>query len=135
MDEPLLYRLAVALGIGVIVGLERGWKTRDQHGGRRPAGIRTFTLAALFGGVLAAISTPDRYALLAAGALVLGALVIVGYFITARDNHDFGMTTELALLTTYGLGAIAVRGAPFEAGCRFSRRPSAPGWRGRFVEG
>ena len=115
MDEPLLYRLAVALGIGVIVGLERGWKTRDQHGGRRPAGIRTFTLAALFGGVLAAISTPDRYALLAAGALVLGALVIVGYFITARDNHDFGMTTELALLTTYGLGAIAVRGAPFEA--------------------
>jgi uncharacterized membrane protein (DUF4010 family) len=115
MDEPLLYRLAVALGIGVIVGIERGWKTRDQHGGRRPAGIRTFTLAALFGGVLAAISTPDRYALLAAGALVLGALVIVGYFITARESRDFGMTTELALLTTYGLGAVAVRGAPFDA--------------------
>ena len=115
MDEPLLYRLAVALGIGVIVGLERGWKTREQHGGRRPAGIRTFTLAALFGGVLAAISTPDRYLILAAGTLALGTLVVVAYVMTSRESRDFGMTTELALLTTYALGAIAVRGAPFEA--------------------
>ncbi len=115
MDEPLLYRLGVALGIGVIVGLERGWNTRAQHAGMRPAGIRTFTLASLFGGALAAMSPPDGYALLAAGTLAVGALVVASYFVTARENRDFGLTTELALLTTYGLGAIAVRGAPFEA--------------------
>ena len=115
MNEPLIYRLAIALGIGLIVGLERGWKTRDQHAGQRLAGVRTFSLAALLGGVLAAIATPDRYVVLAAGALVIGALVLAGYLISVRETRDFGMTTELALLTTFSLGAVTVLGAPFEA--------------------
>jgi uncharacterized membrane protein (DUF4010 family) len=116
MDEALWHRLAVALGIGLIVGLERGWKTRDQHGGQRLAGFRTFALAGLFGGVLAALSLPDRFVVLAAGTLVVGALVVGGYLISVREQHDFGMTTELAMLATFGLGAVAVLGAPFEAG-------------------
>ncbi len=116
MDEALWHRLGVALGIGLIVGLERGWKTRTQHGGQRLAGFRTFALAGLFGGVLAALSLPDRFVVLAAGILVVGALVIGGYLISVREQHDFGMTTELAMLATFGLGAVAVLGAPFEAG-------------------
>jgi uncharacterized membrane protein (DUF4010 family) len=115
MNEPLIYRLAVALGIGLIVGLERGWKTRDQHAGQRLAGVRTFSLAALLGGALAAVATPDRYVVLAAGALTVGALVITGYLISVRESRDFGMTTELALLATFTLGALCVLGAPFEA--------------------
>jgi uncharacterized membrane protein (DUF4010 family) len=115
MDATLWHRLAVALGIGLIVGLERGWKTRDQHGGQRLAGLRTFTLTALCGGVLAALSLPDRFAVLAAGTLVVGALVVGGYIISAREQRDFGMTTELAMLTTFALGAIAVLGATAEA--------------------
>lgn len=115
MNEPLVYRLAIALGIGLIVGLERGWKTRDQHAGQRLAGVRTFSLAALLGGALAAAATPDRYLVLAAGALTVGGLVIAGYLISVRESRDFGMTTELALLTTFTLGAVSVLGAPFEA--------------------
>ena len=115
MNEPLIYRLAIALGIGLIVGLERGWKTRDQHAGQRLAGVRTFSLAALLGGALAAAATPDRYLVLAAGALTVGGLVIAGYLISVRESRDFGMTTELALLTTFTLGAVSVLGAPFEA--------------------
>jgi uncharacterized membrane protein (DUF4010 family) len=115
MDEALWHRLAVALGIGLIVGLERGWKTREQHGGQRLAGLRTFTVTALCGGVLAALSLPDRFAVLAAGTLVVGALIVAGYLITAREQRDFGMTTELAMLTTFALGAVAVLGAPIEA--------------------
>ena len=115
MGEPLIYRLAIALGIGLIVGLERGWKTRDQHAGQRLAGVRTFSLTALLGGALAAIATPDRYVVLAAGALAVGALVVTGYLISVRESRDFGMTTELALLTTFALGAVSVVGAPFEA--------------------
>ncbi len=115
MDEPLIYRLGIALGIGFIVGLERGWKTRDQHAGQRLAGLRTFSLAALFGGALAAAAGPDRPAIVAAGALVVGALVIAGYLVSVRESRDFGMTTELAMLTTFALGALAVLGAPFEA--------------------
>jgi uncharacterized membrane protein (DUF4010 family) len=115
MEEALWHRLAVALGIGLIVGLERGWKTREQHKGQRLAGLRTFTLAGLLGGVLAAISEPDRFAVLAVGAVFVGALVVAGYVISVREQRDFGMTTELALLTTFGLGAFAVLRAPFEA--------------------
>jgi uncharacterized membrane protein (DUF4010 family) len=116
MDEALWHRLAVALGIGLIVGLERGWNTREQPSGQRLAGLRTFAVTGLCGGVLAALSLPDRFVVLAAGALVVGALVVGGYLLTAREQRDFGMTTELAMLTTFGLGAVAVLGAPFEAG-------------------
>jgi uncharacterized membrane protein (DUF4010 family) len=115
MDEALWHRLAIALGIGLIVGLERGWKTREQQGGQRLAGLRTFAVTALCGGVLAALSTPNRFAVLAAGTLVVGILIVTGYFISAREQRDFGMTTELALLTTFALGAAAVLGAPAEA--------------------
>jgi uncharacterized membrane protein (DUF4010 family) len=65
--------------------------------------------------VLAALSLPDRFVVLAAGALSVGALIVGGYLISARQQNDFGMTTELAMLTTFGLGAVAVLGAPFEA--------------------
>jgi len=115
MDETLWHRLAVALGIGLIVGLERGWKTRAQHAGLRMAGLRTFAIAGLGGGILAAASMPDRFAVLAAGTLVVGALIVAGYVIDSRRQQDFGMTTELALLSTFGLGAVAVLGAPSEA--------------------
>lgn len=115
MDETLWHRLAVALGIGLIVGLERGWNMREQRGGLRIAGLRTFTIAALGGGVLAVASLPDRFIVLGAGTFVVGALIIAGYVVTAREHKDFGMTTELALLTTFGLGAVAALGAPVEA--------------------
>lgn len=110
-----MHRLAVALGIGLIVGLERGWNARGEQSGERQAGLRTFTLAALLGGVLAAASVPDRFEVLAAGVLGLGALVTGGYVLMSRHTRDFGMTTELALIATFGLGALAVLGAPFEA--------------------
>ena len=115
MDDTLWHRLAVALGIGLIVGLERGWKTREQRSGLRPAGLRTFTIAALGGAVLATASLPDRFIVLAAGTLAVGALIVAAYVIASREQHDFGMTTELALLTTFGLGAVSALGAPFEA--------------------
>jgi uncharacterized membrane protein (DUF4010 family) len=49
---------------------------------------------------------------LAAGTLAVGALIVAGYVIASREHLDFGMTTEIALLTTFGLGAVAVLGAP-----------------------
>lgn len=112
MDDTLWHRLAVALGIGLIAGFERGWSKRDQHDGRRMAGFRTFAIAGLAGGVLGAASLPDRFAILAAGTLAVGALIVAGYVLASREHQDFGMTTEIALLTTFGLGAVAVLGSP-----------------------
>ena len=114
MDRPLLLRLAVALGVGLIVGIERGWNSRLEASGQRTAGLRTFALAGLLGGVLAALAGADPV-VLAAGLLVVGGFVIAVYVVTAPGMRDFGMTTELALVTTFALGALAVLGAPFEA--------------------
>ncbi|MEX2125275.1 MAG: MgtC/SapB family protein [Woeseia sp.] len=115
MDEPLLHRLAVALGVGLIVGVERGWRSRLEAGGQRPAGVRTFSLVGLLGGVLASLGDNDTSAVLAAGILAVGGFGIVTYVLTARETRDLGMTTELALIVTFGLGALSVLGAPFEA--------------------
>ena len=44
VDYDFPERLFLALAIGLLVGLERGWKERETPDGTRAAGIRTFTL-------------------------------------------------------------------------------------------
>ena len=43
--DPLIPRLGLALAIGLLVGLERGWRERDAPSGSRTAGIRTFGIS------------------------------------------------------------------------------------------
>jgi hypothetical protein len=45
--EELLSRVALAFGIGLLIGLERGWHTRDAAPGKRAAGVRTFAVSGL----------------------------------------------------------------------------------------
>ncbi|HEY7690040.1 MAG TPA: MgtC/SapB family protein, partial [Dongiaceae bacterium] len=53
-EMELFQRLGLALAIGLLIGLERGWRERDAAEGSRVAGIRTFALVG-FGGGLAAL--------------------------------------------------------------------------------
>jgi uncharacterized membrane protein (DUF4010 family) len=111
----LLSRLAVALGIGLLIGLERGWKTREVASGRRAAGVRTFALGGLLGGLVAALA---QVAGSAVGAgLVLGfgfAVYAVVFAIFERDADraagSYSATTVIAGLLTFMLGAFAVAG-------------------------
>src|SRR6185503_90390 len=111
MDHnEILSRLAVSLAIGLLVGLERGWQTRDEQEHRRAAGFRTFALSGLLGGVTGAIS-------LQAGGLLIG-LVFVLYAATfaafhwleARAEQNFSVTSAVAGMLTFLLGAMAVTG-------------------------
>ena len=99
--------LAVALGIGVLLGAER-----ERHKGRGPdrgaAGVRTFALASLLGALGALLGSG---ALVAAVAFV-GAATLVGY----RRGNDPGLTTEMALVVSVLLGALAVEDAELAAG-------------------
>src|SRR5438552_8381487 len=54
--QELISRLALALGVGLLIGLERGWRRRGATAGSRAAGIRTFALSGLLGGVIAALA-------------------------------------------------------------------------------
>jgi hypothetical protein len=54
--KDLISRFAVVLGIGLLIGLERGWRTRDESSGSRAAGIRTFAISGLLGGIIGALT-------------------------------------------------------------------------------
>lgn len=88
--------LGVALAIGLLIGAER---ERSKPDGGSP-GMRTFVLLALIGSLAARLPTAVAAAIVAAAVL----LVLVGYaWSRARDP---GMTSEMAAITTIGLGAL-----------------------------
>ncbi len=110
-EADVFIRLGLALAIGLLLGLERGWHGRDETEGGRIAGIRTFALAGLLGGVtgwLADITTPllPAFALLA-----LAGLLSVSYWARVQKAGDLGLTTEVALLLAFSLGTAASLGA------------------------
>jgi len=94
-------RLAVALGIGLVIGAERE-RRKGEGPSRQGAGIRTFTVVALLGGVVAMLGNA---ALLAVAAVVVGAMAVASYWLGDRD--DPGFTSEITLVLTYFLGAFA----------------------------
>lgn len=115
MDFELLQRLAVATGIGLLVGVERGWRERKAGAGMRTAGIRTFTLSGLLGGVFGAIAEALNDSIGAAIVIGVGAVTYSAIFAAFRlreIQHDktFGATTVVAAMVTFMLGAYALIG-------------------------
>jgi uncharacterized membrane protein (DUF4010 family) len=111
MDQSeAISRLTVALAIGLLVGLERGWRTRDEEEHHRAAGFRTFALSGLLGGV-------TGIAALQAGAQLIG-LVFLGYtasfaafhWLEAKTERNMSVTSVVAGMLTFLLGAMSVTG-------------------------
>lgn len=100
--------LAVALLLGAIIGLERGWHAREQTSGERIAGIRTFALVGLLGGISAVLTkelTAWAFPILLISVV---AMAIVAYSGRLRHSHDFSITGMVGLLLTFCFGAVAV---------------------------
>ena len=108
--HPLVLGFLVALGVGLLVGIDR-----ERHKGdgatRHPAGLRTFTLASLLGAT--AMATGGGM-LLGAAALAMTGFAGLSYW-RARDS-DPGLTTETALVLTTVLGGLAIPHPQFAAG-------------------
>jgi uncharacterized membrane protein YhiD involved in acid resistance len=79
MLDLLIVRLALALLIGLLVGLERGWRERAMPAGSRTAGIRTYGLSGLLGGILAALAQAFASPLVF-GLGFVGFAVVFGWF-------------------------------------------------------
>ncbi|EQM75090.1 MgtC/SapB family protein [Stutzerimonas stutzeri] len=107
MPYELSLNLATALGVGLLIGTERSWSGRDNDL-QELAGIRTFGLAGLFGGLAALSIESFGASAWVAMFVVLGLLTLTGYLVDSRSNADHGMTTEVALLLTFLLGSLAV---------------------------
>jgi uncharacterized membrane protein (DUF4010 family) len=109
----LFQRLTVALAIGLLIGLERGWQAREDTEGERAAGFRTHAVAALLGGVWGAISNQTGVG----GAVALGLAFVVfaaaiSLFRYREAVHDetFGATSAVAAMLAFALGALTVVG-------------------------
>lgn len=110
--EPreLALRLALSLALGFVIGLERGWKERDEGEGHRAAGLRTFSLVGLLGGLFASLSLGGDRLLLAAGFVTTSAVLALYMWRESQHERDFSATTLIAALVTFVLGATAVLG-------------------------
>lgn len=115
MDLTVTVKLAIALALGAIIGMERGWESRDSPKGLRVAGVRSFSFAGLLGGLSAVLAGKLGVIVLAVALLSFGTLAIVSYGLTSKHTQDFGITTELALLITFVLGALSGSGFEGEA--------------------
>ena len=109
-EQELLTRLGLALAIGLLVGVERGWRERDQAEGERTAGVRTFALIGLFGGVWGALYGVVGPLPFAAAFLAFAGGFTLFKWREAEREDDFGATTLVAALLTFALGALAVLG-------------------------
>ena len=119
MDAQLdiVWKLLSALGVGLLIGTERGWYGRKEDEGDRVAGIRTFSLIGLLGGIIASLSTQVGEWLIPVALLSISALVIASYIFEIKIHHndDIGITTEVALILTFVLSIWAALGHQIEA--------------------
>jgi uncharacterized membrane protein (DUF4010 family) len=113
----LAARFAVALGIGLLIGLERGWKAREGDEGSRAAGIRTFAISGLLGGIVAALALALGGPATAGGGFVLGICFAAYSGVFVWFCHDQNVaeksvsaTTAIAGMVTFALGAYAILG-------------------------
>lgn len=99
-------QLAIALGLGLLVGLQR------ERAASRLAGFRTFPLVTMLGAVAALLIDSLGPWIVIAGFLGVIAMVVVGNIETLRtDRVDPGQTTEIAVLMMYAVGVYVVLGS------------------------
>lgn len=112
----ILLDLACALAIGLLIGTERGWSARDTRDGQLAAGVRTYGLAGLLGG-LATLLAGHLGALVWLGMLLaVVALITTAYVVGLRSDPDQGQTSEFALLLTFLLGSLVLADSRLLAG-------------------
>ena len=94
----------------MLIGVERGWKLRDQKPGTRVAGVRTFSILGLASGIAGHLGAHGNP--IAAGAIVVGAvaIMVVAYSRQLRDHHD--STSAVAAMVTVAIGFLAGSGQP-----------------------
>ena len=102
--------VATALAAGLLIGVERGWKQRNEEPGTRVAGVRTFSMLGLGSGIAGLIGVGGHP--FAAAALMLGivAVMALAYSKQLESQHD--STSAIAAMVTIAIGFLSGSGNP-----------------------
>ena len=107
MELNTAWEFGSALGLGVLIGMERE-RTRGETG--TFAGVRTFSLVALFGAVSVYAGEISGLPWLVGLVFIsILALVITAYHAAAKAG-EIGATTEVSLMITFLVGCICAWG-------------------------
>jgi uncharacterized membrane protein (DUF4010 family) len=99
-----------ALASGLLIGIERGWKLRDEKPGTRVAGVRTFTMLGFGSGItglLASLGHP-----FAGAAIILGLVVVMAIAYSRQLETHKDSTSAVAAMVTIAIGFLAGVGQP-----------------------
>lgn len=107
-EQQIIIQLAVALLLGALTGLERGWATREQKPGERVAGMRTYALVGLLGGITALLSLKATPWVLPASLLAVCVAAVMAYRVRMLQMRDYSITGIIGILLTFCFGAVAV---------------------------
>lgn len=108
VDNKITLNLAIALLLGAVIGLERGWDARSQASGERIAGIRTFALIGLLGGVAALLAKEVSEWAFPVLLISVVAIALVAFSERIRHIRNFSITGTIGIVLTFCYGAIAV---------------------------
>lgn len=101
--------LALALAVGLIIGLERGFAIRDIPADSHILGVRAFVLIGLMGGVSAELAAALGGLLFAVALLVLAALLVSAHYLETQRDQDLDTTPLIAAMVTFLLGGLVTR--------------------------
>lgn len=101
----LLQSLGTAIGLGLLVGLQREWVQN------RIAGIRTFALLTLFGALTGLLGNAYGSWVIAAGFITFAGIVVLGSWLRlAKRPPVTGLATEMAMMVMFTVGIITMLG-------------------------
>jgi len=101
-------RLSLALAIGILVGIERGWQDREAAPGKRVAGIRTYGLSSFLGGFCGFLQPVTGPILPTAIFVSFCVTILVFSRMQATHDEDYSATGTIAAITVFALGFGAV---------------------------
>jgi uncharacterized membrane protein (DUF4010 family) len=103
--------LGLALAIGLLIGIERGWQQRSEPSGSRIVGVRTFGILGLLGGVAGRVPLALAIAIMVVAAMAL----LAGYVRQRLVTPNVSATTVLVAMLTLALGYLATTGQALPA--------------------
>jgi uncharacterized membrane protein (DUF4010 family) len=103
IDQRIL-GLAIAIGLGLLVGMQREWVAD------KPIGLRSFALISTIGGLIGLFALEHGAWILASGLIAITIAIYSHSYLLSRQIKITGTTTELAAIAMFLVGALATSG-------------------------